>query len=73
MNHVERALSLDSNDATILAFAGLASVYLAQEHDRGLELTERSIALNPNSALGWAIRAWVQHCWDGIGRNDRQL
>jgi adenylate cyclase len=60
MSHIERALSLDPNDPMILWVGGMSAVVLARQHDRGLELTERSVALNPNSALGWASRGWVQ-------------
>jgi adenylate cyclase len=64
MSHVERALSLDPNDAAILVTAGWCALFLAREHDRGLELTTRSVALNPNSAIGWAYHGWVQYFCD---------
>jgi adenylate cyclase len=64
--HIERALELDPQDATVLWIAGIGAVYFSREHDHGLELTERSVALNPNSALGWATHGWVQY-FGGMG------
>jgi adenylate cyclase len=58
--HARRALALDPNDATILRIVGISLVYLARQHDLGLELTRRSVDLNPNSALGWMFFGWVQ-------------
>jgi adenylate cyclase len=60
LGHAERALALDPDDATVLRIVGACLAYLTREHDRALELTRRSIDLNPNSALGWALLGWVQ-------------
>jgi adenylate cyclase len=58
-DHAERAFSIDPNDSTILRIVGLCVIYLGREHDRGLELSQRTVDLNPNSALGWTFLGWA--------------
>jgi adenylate cyclase len=50
----------------VLSNAGLGLVWFSGEHDRALDLTERSVALNPNSAMGWKSLGWV-HNHSGLG------
>ena len=45
-------------DATALTYAGAALMYLANDVDSGLRLTERACVLNPNSARAWARNGW---------------
>jgi TolB-like protein len=46
-----RALAADSNDATVLAIAGLHLMDVEGERDRGYSIVMRAFALNPNSFL----------------------
>jgi TolB-like protein len=48
---LERALAADSNDATVLAIAGLHIMTVKGDSDRGYGLVKRALALNPNSFL----------------------
>jgi TolB-like protein len=45
----ERALAADSNDATVLAIAGLHIMTVKGDLDRGYGIVKRALALNPNS------------------------
>lgn len=46
-----RALAADSNDATVLAIAGLQLMGLEDDAERGYGIVMRAFALNPNSFL----------------------
>jgi tetratricopeptide (TPR) repeat protein len=46
-----RALAADSNDATVLAIAGLHIMTVKGDRDRGYGLVMRAVELNPNSFL----------------------
>jgi tetratricopeptide (TPR) repeat protein len=43
--------------------AGYSLVYFAGEHATGLRVIERSLMLNPNSALAWAASGWAIVHW----------
>lgn len=47
----QRALATDSNDATVLAIAGLHLMAVKGDEDRGYGIVMRAFALNPNSFL----------------------
>jgi adenylate cyclase len=52
--HLARqALQFAPDDPDVLAFAGLALGYFGEDINVGIELIERSLALNPSSARGW--------------------
>jgi TolB-like protein/DNA-binding winged helix-turn-helix (wHTH) protein/tetratricopeptide (TPR) repeat protein len=53
VDHAQRAVQLGKDDAAASAFAGLALGYVAGELDEAAALTERSLALNGNLAIGW--------------------
>jgi TolB-like protein len=46
-----RALAADSNDATVLAIAGLHLMAVKEDEERGYGIVMRAFALNPNSFL----------------------
>jgi adenylate cyclase len=48
------------DNAEALWMAGLALAMLASENDDGLEMIERSLLLNPNSASGWMARGMAR-------------
>lgn len=47
----ERALAADSNDATVLAIAGLHIMTVKGDVDRGYGIVKRAVELNPNTFL----------------------
>ncbi|WP_456835157.1 MULTISPECIES: adenylate/guanylate cyclase domain-containing protein [unclassified Bradyrhizobium] len=53
------ALSLDANDAQALSITGLVTAFLIGDHEAGIDLVERAVALNPNDARAWRGRGWV--------------
>jgi TolB-like protein/class 3 adenylate cyclase/Tfp pilus assembly protein PilF len=55
------ALSLDRNDARVLAFSGHALRYIVRRFDEGLALLDQAVRTDPNLALGWA--------WRGTAKN----
>jgi adenylate cyclase len=53
------ALSVDDGDPEILARAGLASAHMVADCESAIEMTDRAVALNPNSFAAWNCRGWV--------------
>jgi adenylate cyclase len=51
----QAALERDPDDALALAISGHIASFFHKECERALELFERSLALNPNSALAWGL------------------
>ena len=50
------ALSIDENDPEALANVGRAAAYLSGDFDTAIEMVDRAVALNPNSARAWNAR-----------------
>jgi len=48
------------DDPDALSKAGWAIATLAGERAFGLSAIERALAVNPNSALAWGLRGWVE-------------
>jgi TolB-like protein/class 3 adenylate cyclase len=48
-NYIERALSNGQGDATVLGTCGNTLLQYLRDYDRGLELTLRAVAVNPNN------------------------
>jgi adenylate cyclase len=72
-----RALEHAPDDPEVLAMAGYAVACLADDFEQGLVLLDRSVALNPNSALaltqaGW-VRGYLGQAEDAIGDFERAL
>ena len=53
------ALSIDPNDPETLAMVGRGRAYLSGDFDAAIEMVDRAVALNPNSASVWDNRSWV--------------
>jgi adenylate cyclase len=53
------ALSIDANDAETLAVVGRGRAYLSGDFDAAIEMVDRAVALNPNSANVWDQRSWT--------------
>jgi adenylate cyclase len=53
------ALSLDDGDPEILARAAFISAYMVGDCESEIEMTDRAVALNPNSFLAWLVRGQV--------------
>jgi adenylate cyclase len=50
------ALSIDDGDPEILAFAATTSAFLVGDAESEIEMTDRAVALNPNSFHAWNCR-----------------
>jgi TolB-like protein/Flp pilus assembly protein TadD len=55
-----RAVELGKDDAVALARSGHALAHLAGDLDRGIALTDRALALNPNSAAAWLLGGYLR-------------
>ena len=55
-----RAVELGKDDGNVLWMAAYAVWRLAQDAQRARELANRSLRLNPNSAIALAITAWAE-------------
>ena len=53
------ALSIDPNDPEILAIVGRGRAYMSGDFDAAIEMVDRAVVLNPNSASVWDNRSWV--------------
>ncbi|WP_249159441.1 winged helix-turn-helix domain-containing tetratricopeptide repeat protein [Bradyrhizobium tropiciagri] len=53
------ALNLDDGDPDTLATAALVSALLVGDCETEIEMSDRSVALNPNSFRTWNCRGWV--------------
>jgi adenylate cyclase len=53
------AVARERDDPTVLALAGHALAYHAEDYDNAIALLERSLVLNPTSGLGQSYGAWV--------------
>jgi adenylate cyclase len=53
------ALSIDHGDPEILAFAATTSAFLVGDAESEIEMTDRAVALNPNSFHAWNGRGQV--------------
>lgn len=62
--HARRALALDNGDPTVLGMAGHALGYHTHEWETSVHLLERSLVLNPSSALACSWAGWV-NCYSG--------
>ncbi|WP_292623249.1 adenylate/guanylate cyclase domain-containing protein [Mesorhizobium sp.] len=59
------ALKLDMEDPAVLWASATALASVVHEHEHALELIERSLAINHNSAQAWAAKGWVTS-WIGL-------
>ena len=57
---VARATELGTDDSTVMWMAARAVWHLAHDAQRARELGNRSLHLNPNSAIALAITAWAE-------------
>jgi adenylate cyclase len=53
------ALSLDDGDPETLALAAITSSFMVGDSEGEIEITDRAVALNPNSFNAWHARGWV--------------
>jgi adenylate cyclase len=54
-----RALALAEDDEWVLAWASLIFSSLNGEVERGSDLVDRALAINPNFSNGWNARGWI--------------
>jgi TolB-like protein/class 3 adenylate cyclase len=55
----KRAIELDKDDPSVLAWAGIALAFVVGEVDEGAALVSRAINLDPNMAAARRWRGWV--------------
>jgi tetratricopeptide (TPR) repeat protein len=65
-----RSVSLDATDALTFAVSGHVQTFLLRQPERAVELFERALQLNPNSAFAWGVSAST-YCF--LGRPDEAL
>jgi TolB-like protein len=53
------ALSVDDGDPETMAHAAIISAFMVGDCEGEIELTDRAVALNPNSHPAWNARGWV--------------
>jgi adenylate cyclase len=53
------ALSLDENDETALATAGIMAAFLDADYETAIDFADRAVASNPNDPRAWRIRGWT--------------
>src|SRR5262249_38420109 len=66
----QRALQLDPTDAFVLAVAAHVESFLAGRPESAIEMFDRSLQLNKNSAFAWAISG-ITCCY--LGRPEEAL
>ena len=69
----KRVIETGKDDPDALWMAGYSLVYFAGEHATGLRVIERSLMLNPNSALAWSVSGWANIHWGRHGTAMRGL
>ena len=55
-----RAIELGKDDSNVLWMTAFAVRHLAMDAHRAKQLADRSLQLNPNSAIALAIGAWIE-------------
>src|SRR5262249_25859575 len=65
-----RALELGKDDSNVLWMTAFAARHLAMDAPRAKQLVDRSLQLNPNSAIALAIAPWIDV---GMGNHARAL
>ena len=60
--HALRAISLDPNDAYVLAVAGHVHALLHRQPDVGAQLFQRALEVNENSAFAWGMSG-LTYCY----------
>jgi adenylate cyclase len=53
------ALSIDDGDPDTLAWAAQTSAFMVGDCESATQMTDRAVALNPNSYVTWHCRGWV--------------
>jgi TolB-like protein/class 3 adenylate cyclase len=54
-----RALVLAGDDEFVLGWASLVFAFLNNESERGSDLVDRALAINPNFSNAWNARGWI--------------
>jgi adenylate cyclase len=65
-----RALLLSSDDEFVLGWASLIFAFLNDEIERGSDLSDQALAINPNFSNGWNARGWISV---SLGDGERAL
>jgi TolB-like protein len=62
VEHAQKAVACDSNDAEVLAVAAYMLASLGNEHEEASELIDRALELNPYSGSVCTFGGWVRIC-----------
>jgi adenylate cyclase len=62
VEHAQKAVACDSNDAEVLAVAAYMLASLGNEHEEATELIARALELNPYSGSVCTFGGWVRIC-----------
>jgi TolB-like protein/class 3 adenylate cyclase/Tfp pilus assembly protein PilF len=54
-----RALALAGDDEAVLTWAAMIFAYWNDELERGSDLSDRALAINPNNSSCWEARGWI--------------
>jgi adenylate cyclase len=52
-------MSIDDGDPDTLAAASIITAFMVGDRESGIEMSDRAVALNPNSFHAWNARGWV--------------
>jgi adenylate cyclase len=70
LRFAKEALRLDQDDPTVLWMSGAALGLVNRQSQYALELIDRSLAIDPNSAMAWSMKglacSWVGRANEGI-------
>lgn len=64
MEFGRRALQEDASDPIVLRCVALGSILTKRDFQGSLDLANRSLEIDPNSAVGWGTRGWL-NAWLG--------
>ena len=56
---IHLALSVEDDDPDTIAIAAVISAFLVGDFESAVEMSDRAVALNPNSFNAWDNRGWV--------------
>ena len=64
MDFGQRALQADASDPIVLRCVALGSILTKRDFQGSFDLVNRSLEIDPNSAVGWGTRGWLS-AWSG--------
>ena len=68
LDYVRRALRADLDDPSVLRSAAICTVLATRDYQASLDYANRSLSIDPNSALTWGVRGFI-HAYAGDGED----